>query len=93
MPDHIHFFCSPGSFDVSLQRFVSGFKQNMTRFAWSNGHRGVLWQREFHDHLLRNSELYVEKWEYVRLNPVRAQLVMTPGEWPYQGELEVLQVR
>ena len=24
------------------------------------------------EHLLRNSEIYSEKWEYVRMNPVRA---------------------
>lgn len=33
-----------------------------------------------------------EKWEYVRLNPVREGLVNTPDEWPHQGELNVLRL-
>ena len=32
------------------------------------------WQAGFFDHLIRHRESYVEKWEYVRQNPVRAGL-------------------
>jgi hypothetical protein len=45
------------------------------------------WQKGFFDHLIRHSESYSQKWEYVRQNPVRAGLVSSPGEWPWQGEL------
>jgi putative transposase len=45
-----------------------------------------LWQPGFFDHLLRNDESYSQKWEYVRLNPVRAGLVKRADEWPHQGE-------
>jgi hypothetical protein len=45
----------------------------------------------FFDHLIRHSESYAEKWEYVRLNPVRAGLVKTCQEWPWQGEIEKLE--
>lgn len=51
------------------------------------GLRPTFWQRGFFDHLLRNSESYTEKWEYVRQNPVRAGLVRHPDDWPYQGEV------
>jgi|GEM_PF-3387382 len=30
------------------------------------------WQKTFFDHVLRNSESYADKWEYVSENPVRA---------------------
>ena len=33
------------------------------------------WQRGFFDHIIRNSESYSGKWDYVRENPVRAGLV------------------
>jgi putative transposase len=46
-----------------------------------------VWQPGFFDHLLRSSESYSEKWEYVRLNPVRKGLVDRPEEWPYQGQI------
>jgi len=49
-----------------------------------------LWQREFFDHVLRSSESYAEKWNYVFDNPVRAGLVTTADNWPYAGEVEML---
>jgi len=48
------------------------------------------WQAEFFDHLLRSAESYESKWEYVRQNPVREQLVERPEDWPFQGELSDL---
>jgi hypothetical protein len=51
---------------------------------------GPIWQREFFDHLLRNNESYVQKWEYVFNNPVRAGLVKEAQEWLWQGEIEIL---
>src|SRR5204863_7160709 len=45
------------------------------------------WQRGFFDHLIRNTESYAQKWDYVRENPVRAGLVKVAEDWPYQGEI------
>ena len=59
----------------------------------TRGERGsacYIWQREFFDHLLRSSESYSEKWEYVRQNPFRAGLANTAEDWLYQGEIEIL---
>ena len=39
-------------------------------------------QRGFFDHLIRNTESYAQKWDYVRENPVRASLVSTPEDLP-----------
>ena len=90
MPDHVHFFCSPGELRSDLSGFVGGFKQAVTRKSWEFGSKGGLWQREFHDHLLRTWESYRAKWEYVRLNPVRKGLCEEPDNWPYQGEIELI---
>jgi REP element-mobilizing transposase RayT len=50
----------------------------------------TIWQEEFFDHVLRSSESYSQKWDYVRENPVRARLVKRSNEWPWQGEIESL---
>ena len=50
-----------------------------------------LWQRNCWDRQLRTGESYSQKWEYVRNNPVRKGLVANAGDWPYQGELNVLE--
>jgi hypothetical protein len=47
-------------------------------------------QAGFFDHILRSDESYSEKWNYVRDNPVRAGLVETADDWPYQGEIVVI---
>ncbi len=51
-----------------------------------------LWQPGFFDHLIRANESYEQKWEYVLQNPVRAGLVEKWQDWPYQGEIEKIQV-
>jgi hypothetical protein len=40
--------------------------------------------------MLRSSESYSEKWDYVVENPVRAGLVGRADDWPYAGEIETL---
>jgi hypothetical protein len=49
-----------------------------------------LWQPAFFDHILRSDESYGEKWNYVRENPVRAGLVKSSVDWPYQGEIVLI---
>lgn len=83
MPDHIHLFVR-GTLEFELGKWISGLKRVVA--AAVSGGRGI-WQRGFFDHVIRNSESYSEKWEYVRLNPVRAGLVANPDEWPFQGEI------
>ena len=87
MSDHIHFFCSPGSYPTHPFRKWVGFWKN--RIVKNSGVRGF-WQRDVWDTQLRRGESYSAKWQYVRENPVRAGLVDRSNEWAYQGELEPL---
>ena len=45
------------------------------------GSSGPLWQEESFDHVLRNDESFLEKREYIRQNPVRARLVISPEDY------------
>lgn len=49
-----------------------------------------IWQRGFFDHVLRSDESYAQKWNYVRQNPVRPGLVKNADDWPFSGELIVI---
>jgi REP element-mobilizing transposase RayT len=90
MPNHIHFFCAPNTFPAqSLNKWIECWKNCVTR-GWTNRAQVPIWQREFWDRQLRRVESYAEKWEYVRNNPVRHGCVSRAEDWPYQGELNVL---
>ena len=48
--------------------------------------RGVRWQEGYFDHRLRNPSEYLDKYAYVRRNPVRAGLCALPEDWRYTYE-------
>jgi hypothetical protein len=50
-----------------------------------------IWQRDFFDRQLRTGESYHQKRLYLWENPIKAGLVRQPEDWPYQGELNVLE--
>ncbi len=87
MPDHAHLFCAPHDLEIPLANWVtywkSMFKRETPNPDWT-------WQTGKWDTRLRRSENYHDKWEYVRHNPVRKGLAVTPEEWPYQGMLNEL---
>ena len=89
MPDHIHVFVSAEG-SQGLSRWVGSIKRNLAQAKRNIGREGRAWQKGFFDHVLRSCESYGEKWEYVRMNPVRAGLGVQPEDWPYAGEIEVL---
>jgi len=91
MPDHIHVFvCAEGS--AVLSRWVGSAKKFLAAYWREQGHIAPFWQEGFFDHLLRSTESYEEKWEYVRQNPVRAGLASNTGGWPFAGEVQPLEL-
>ena len=89
MPDHVHLMMSPLSgreqpLSKIMQRWKSSSKQRLNRA----GVKGVIWQREFFDRLLRSDESLTDKWRYVEMNPVRAGLCADPTEFRYLGTSE-----
>ena len=85
MPDHVHLFVrSDGS--LALSTWVGGLKRAISVAVAKQR----LWQPGFFDHVIRSTESYAEKWNYVRENPVRAGLVDYAANWPYQGEIVVI---
>jgi REP element-mobilizing transposase RayT len=102
MPDHIHLFVTGGP-EFNLGIWVRGLKRvvaaavaggradlrsgTASPSAASDGGSCNIWQRGFFDHLLRNSESYAQKWDYVLENPVRAGLVSKAKDWPFAGEI------
>ena len=55
------------------------------------GYCKTIFQRAQWDTQLRSGSDYEGKWIYVRNNPVRKGIVKRAEDWPYQGELNVLE--
>ena len=81
MPDHLHLIVTiaPAS-ETTIGEWVKAFKAMV-------GRRRFKWQSGFFDHLLRSDESRSEKWEYIRMNPVRAGLVEHPDDWPLSDSI------
>ncbi|HSP44690.1 MAG TPA: transposase [Chthoniobacterales bacterium] len=91
MPDHVHLFVALPATEITLSRWVQMLRTVLGKMLLRLGVEKPHWQEGFFDHVLRSSESYSEKWEYVRLNPVRAGLCEEGELWPYQGEIVSIQ--
>ncbi len=72
MPDHIHLFCAPHNLDFTVEAWV----KYLAGPVYTELHKNISWRFQSHGfhHRLRRQESYLEKWEYVRMNPVRLGL-------------------
>ena len=87
MPDHLHLFCTPMDENYSIERWITFWKRRVRHHL---GAKAPTFQPHGFHHRLRRDENYHDKWEYVRMNPVRAGLVQNANDWPYQGILNEL---
>jgi len=89
MPDHVHLFVQ-GSVEFVLGQWIRLLKRRLSKVI---KHPMPHWQEGFFDHIIRHSESYTGKWEYVAANPVRAGLVSNEEDWPWRGEITGLEAR
>ena len=87
MPDHIHLFAAATAIDIEFKNWVKYWKSQFTKRHKIADHR---WQTDDWDTRMRTGRQYEEKWEYVRYNAFRHELVVRPEDWPHQGVLNEL---
>ena len=81
MPNHIHAVFTP-AVGWGLSDIVGSWKSFTAKEANKLlGRAGQLWQEDYFDRYVRNEHHYSRVVEYVELNPVKAKLCETPGEW------------
>ena len=78
MPDHLHIIAKSPR-DPDITRVLGELKRDYS-------HRlPTEWQKGGFDHRLRSYEHYLEKRDYILMNPVRAGLVSKMSDWPYSA--------
>jgi len=91
MPDHLHCFACCGRKSVSLKQWMKMWKSLSARqMIRLHNLKPPIWQADYFDRYLRSSESYADKWNYVKLNPVRAGMVKDAHDWPFQGRIYAL---
>ncbi|MGA8153742.1 MAG: hypothetical protein WB952_22525 [Terriglobales bacterium] len=86
MPERVHLMLTPLRDEIGwpypLAAILKSIKGTSARdINKLLGHCGPVWQEESFDHVLRTSERFKEKIEYIRLNPVRRGLVARPEDY------------
>jgi putative transposase len=83
MPDHVHILTS-GDEEIDLIKFIKQFKQiSGYNFKKTTGKK--LWQKSFHDHVIRKDEDLNSIAGYIFNNPVRKGLVENYEDYPFLG--------
>lgn len=87
MPNHIHMllFLKRKESENSLSDILCALKSRSTKLANEmDGQAGRrIWQRSFHDHIIRDETDYLKIWRYIDENPVRWEqdCFYHHGEW------------
>lgn len=77
MPDHIHLILTIHAAKGHPRRGVPTKTSEISRFIgtlkrFCNREYGEnIWQSRYYDHVIRNSQDYLEIWEYIENNPTK----------------------
>ena len=68
MPNHIHAIIVLDGAEKSISEIIGSYKAGVTREIRKSKPKMIVWQRSFHDHIIRNERQYQKIWQYVRNN-------------------------
>jgi len=91
MPEHIHLFVRVPPPSENLSQWIKSLKNTLSAVMRHMDIGAPHWQKGFFDHVIRSHESYSQKWQYVVENTLREQLSASFDDWPYQGEITILE--
>lgn len=73
MPNHVHMILalqdvSGEQVKVTVEHVIGQYKSAVTKQIRKIDPKGKVWQRSFHDHIIRNQQEYEKIWQYVQFN-------------------------
>ena len=75
MPNHVHAIISiQNSGNTNLNTVIGQYKSGVTRKIREICPEKCVWQRSYHDHVIRNEKQYRKIWEYIDNNPKQWEL-------------------
>jgi REP element-mobilizing transposase RayT len=77
MPNHVHLLCAFHHTDWPMSKMVQGWKSFSSRQIkrqLEGRTPEFIWQKDYHDRLIRNADHFRRVVRYIRANPLRARL-------------------
>jgi putative transposase len=85
MTNHVHLLVTPGH-ERSLALTIQAHgRKYVRRLNLRYGRTGTLWEGRYRACLVQNDLYFLTCQRYIELNPVRAGMVSTPGEYAYSS--------
>jgi putative transposase len=93
MPDHVHLLLEPlvksENEYWSLSSILHSIKSYSSKqVAQVMKHIGIVWQDERYDRIIRNEQEFQQFWDYIRENPVKANLSNSPEEYSFYWQID-----
>jgi putative transposase len=97
LPDHLHMVITPmiatdypkiishikRSFVYGLDKNIKMEAKSELSFAkYRRVHSGI-WQERYYEHTIRDEKDFLARLEYIRVNPLKHELVTNINEWKY----------
>ena len=75
MPNHIHMILvleyGERQKNSTISQIVGQYKMSVTKLIHAMGFCEKVWQRSFHDHIIRDQKGYEKIWLYIENNPIK----------------------
>ncbi|NEO96310.1 MAG: transposase [Moorea sp. SIO3G5] len=93
MPDPVHWLIQPlPKFDQeywTLASIIHSIKSYSSKqVAKVMNHIGIVWQDEGYDRIMRDEREFLETWNYIRENPVKANLSEIAETYPFFWQMD-----
>ena len=71
MPNHVHaiIYFKKEMASTTLSHVIGQYKMAVTKKIHGINSEIIVWQRSFHDHIIRNQRSYEKIWKYIEDNP------------------------
>jgi putative transposase len=95
LPDHLHCLWTLPEGDANFSKrwglIKAGFTKRAKTFLSSSAshdtrwhrHEGLVWQRRFWEHEIRDETDFRRHLDYIHINPVKHELVSKVSQWPH----------
>ncbi|WP_287267377.1 MULTISPECIES: transposase [unclassified Moorena] len=93
MPDHVHWLMQP--LPKSAQKYwtLASIIHSIKSYSSKQvtkvmNHIGIVWQDERYDRIMRDEREFLETWNYIRENPIKANLSEIAERYPFFWQMD-----